>query len=345
MLSQTVHAVAALVGFTSLALLWAAVVLGLVVRNGWASTRLRYSTVEAAHMTAAILGLTLAVVHAAAQLASPVGIVRLVDEAVPFVNPSDPVGVGAGTLALELFLAGALSVPIRKKLGHGRWRAVHALTYGAFILVSGHVLISGSDVGPPWVWGGVLGACTIVVVLWVATTPLVGRLRGRLVRRSVERSQAQALVVDVDAARCQRFGFCEHEAPEFFRLQGSGRLAYRTHVPAAAADSVIRAVEVCPARAIALRRLPTTVVTGDTGPIPAPEVPRTYPATPPPTRFPGGQPVGPDTAPWSGGVPALPTAADPPSHPDGLPLFPVAAGDGTRSSRRPRDAQRRGRVR
>ena len=75
---------------------------------------------------------------------------------------------------------------------------------------------------------------------------------------------AQSLVVDVDAARCQRFGFCEHEAPEFFRLQGNGRLAYRPHVPAAGAERVIRAVEVCPARAIALRRLPTTVVTAGT---------------------------------------------------------------------------------
>ena len=38
MFSQTVHAVAATVGFTSWLLLWGALVLGLVVRNGWAST-------------------------------------------------------------------------------------------------------------------------------------------------------------------------------------------------------------------------------------------------------------------------------------------------------------------
>lgn len=335
MLSQTVHAVAAFVGFTSLALLWVAVVLGLVVRNGWASTRLRYSTVEAAHMTAATLGLTLAVVHAAAQLASPSGIVRLVDEVVPFVNPSDPVGVGAGTVALELFLASALSAPIRKKLGHGRWRAVHALTYGAFILASGHVLISGSDVGPPWVWASVLAGCAIVVVLWVATTPLVGRLRGRVVRRSVERSQAQSLVVDVDAARCQRFGFCEHEAPEFFRLQGSGRLAYRTHVPAAGAENVIRAVEVCPARAIALRRLPTTVVTGSTGPIPA------APDSPPAPR--PSDPWSPEPRPSlrSGGVPIFPAGSETSTgHNGGLPVVPVGAGDGARSSRRARNTGR-----
>jgi len=267
--SQTVHAVAATVGFASWLLLWSALVLGLVVRNGWASTRWRHSTLEAAHMTLALLGLTLGVVHGGAQLAVPNGIVRLVDEVVPFVNPTDPVGVGAGVLSLELFLAGALSVPIRRRLGQSRWRAVHALTYAAFLLLTGHVLISGSDIGPTWLWMSIVAACAVVLVLWVASTPLVSRLRTRLGRRSTARGRAQTLLVDVDATRCQRFGFCEHEAPDVFRLQGDGRLTYRTYVPPESVEPVIRAVGVCPARAIALRRLPTTVVTPDSGPIPA----------------------------------------------------------------------------
>ncbi len=213
MFSQTVHAVAATVGFTSWLLLWGALVLGLVVRNGWASTRVRHSTAEAAHMTLALLGLTLGVVHGGAQLAAPNGIVRLVDEVVPFVNPTDPVGVGAGVLSLELFLAGALSVPIRKRLGQSRWRAVHTLTYAAFFLLTAHVLISGSDVGPTWLWMSILAAAGIVVLLWLASTRLVSRIRTRLGRRSTARERAQTLMIDVDPTRCQRFGFCQHEAP------------------------------------------------------------------------------------------------------------------------------------
>src|SRR3954462_13234426 len=267
--SQTVHAVAATVGFTSWLLLWAALVLGLVVRNRGASTRLRNSTVEAAHMTLALLGLTLGVVHGGAQLAAPNGIIRLVDEVVPFVNPTDPVGVGAGVLSLELFLAGALSVPIRKRLGQSRWRAVHTLTYAAFFLLTAHVLISGSDVGPTWLWMSIVAAAGIVVLLWLASPRFLSRIRTRLGRRSTARERAQTLMIDVDPTRCQRFGFCQHEAPEVFRLQGDGRLAYRTYVPAESVEPVIRAVGVCPARAIGLRRLPTTVVTPDTGPMPA----------------------------------------------------------------------------
>jgi ferredoxin/DMSO/TMAO reductase YedYZ heme-binding membrane subunit len=266
--SQTLHAVAATVGFTSWLLLWAAVVLGLVVRNGWSSTRWRHSTMEGAHGTLALLGLTLGLVHGGAQLAVPNGIVRVVDEVVPFVNPYDPVGVGAGVLSLELFLAGALSVLIRKRLGQSRWRAVHTLTYAAFLLLTAHVLISGSDVGPMWLWMSIVAACAIVLLLWLASTRVVGRVRTRLGRLSTARDRAQTLMIDVDPTRCQRFGFCEHEAPEVFRLQGDGRLAYRTYVPAESVEPVIRAVGVCPARAIALRRLPTTVVTPDPGPIP-----------------------------------------------------------------------------
>ena len=314
MFSQTVHAVAATVGFASWLLLWSALVLGLVVRNGWASTRWRHSSIEAAHMTFALLGLTLGVVHGGAQLAAPNGIIRLVDEVVPFVNPTDPVGVGAGVLSLELFLAAALSVPIRKKLGQSRWRAIHTLTYAAFILLTAHVLISGSDVGPTWLWMSIVAACAIVIVLWLASTSLVGRVRTRLGRRSSARDRAQTLMVDVDATRCQRFGFCEHEAPEVFRLQGDGRLAYRTYVPADSVEPVIRAVGVCPARAIALRRLPTTVVTPDGGPMPA--------ITP------------------AGGVPQ-----PGPLLPDGVSSLPVTAGAPSRSSRTQARAERRGRGR
>ena len=337
MFSQTVHAVAATVGFTSWFLLWCALVLGLAVRNGWAGTRVRHSSLQAAHGILALLGLALGVVHGVAQLAVPNGIVRLVDEVVPFVNPTDPVGVGAGVLSLELFLAAALSVPVRKRLGHARWRAVHGLTYGAFVLLTGHVLISGSDVGPTWAWLSVLTGCAMVVVLWISSTRLAARAGARLLRRAVDRGRAQTLAVDVDAGRCQRFGFCEHEAPEVFRLQGNGRLAYRAHVPADGAEGVIRAAEVCPARAIALRRLATTVLTPDTGPVPA---------VPPPAAFsltadPGTHPAAPSAVDGTGGATpdssvgaalrtgGLPIFPPPPDSTNHYGPFPVARVTGT----------------
>ena len=269
MFAQTVHSVAATVGFTSWLLLWSALVLGLAVRNGWASMRVRHSTVHAIHMTLALLGLTLGVVHGAAQLAAPNGIVRLVDLAVPFVNPSDPVGVGAGALSLELLLAGALSVPLRKRLGHARWRAVHALTYGAFILLTAHVLISGSDVGPDVAVGQRARRLPGRGRPVARVDRAGGRARARRASRSLDRGRAQTLAVDVDAGRCQRFGFCDTRPPTSSASRATA--AWPTgHTCRPEGGSVIRAVEVCPASAISLRRLPTTVLTPDTGPIPRP---------------------------------------------------------------------------
>jgi ferredoxin len=64
------------------------------------------------------------------------------------------------------------------------------------------------------------------------------------------------VTVNVDPVRCARFGFCEHEAPDVFQVRREGRLTYRDRVKVANLDPVIRAVEVCPARAIVLGKMP-----------------------------------------------------------------------------------------
>ncbi|MFI6762221.1 ferric reductase-like transmembrane domain-containing protein [Micromonospora sp. NPDC050417] len=258
---ESVHLIAATVGFISFFLLWLAVLSGLVLRNGWALTRIRHSTAHATHSTIALLGLCLGLVHGFAQLASPGGPVRLVDQFVPFLNPTDPIGIGVGTVALELMVATTLSVLVQRRLGYTRWRALHALTYVAFMLLVAHVLISGSDVGPPVVWGSVLVAWLSTVAVWITTTPWISDLRRDLGDRFTSRRHGQEIAVDVDANRCARFGFCEHEAPDVFTLRGDGRLAYKAMVSGDQTNAVLRAVEVCPARAITLNRVPTTVLT------------------------------------------------------------------------------------
>lgn len=264
---ESVHLVAASAGFVSFFLLWLATVWGLVLRNGWMLARLRHSTVYSIHMTLALFGLSLGVVHAAAQLAAPGGPVRLVDEFVPFINPTDPIGIGVGVIGLELLLAVTGSLVVQRLLGYSRWRAVHALAYAAFMLVAAHTLISGSDVGPVWVWGPVLACGLVTVVLWLTTTPYLDNVHRGLLARMTGAKAGPETTVNVDARKCARFGFCEHEAPDVFRLRGDGRLSYRASVPDEQTEAVLRAVEVCPARAIVLGQTPTTVLT------PQPETP------------------------------------------------------------------------
>jgi sulfoxide reductase heme-binding subunit YedZ len=261
-----VHVIAATVGFLSFFLCWLAIVWGLVLRNAWASTRLRHSTVYGIHHTVALLGLCLGLVHALAQLAAPVATVRLIDEVIPFLNPVDPVGIGVGVVGLEIMLAAALSTLIQRQLGFSRWRALHALTYVAFMLVVGHVLLSGSDTGPTWVWGSVMAAWLSTVVLWATSTSW---FRARWRQATGGRTGAGPtldVTIGVDPVRCGRFGFCEHEAPEVFNLRGDGRLSYAASVPAEQLDAVLRAMKVCPARAISVNHAPTLVMTGPPDP-------------------------------------------------------------------------------
>ena len=271
---ESLHLVAATVGFLSFFLLWLAVLGGLVLRNGWALTWVRHSTLHGIHTTLALIGLTLAAVHTGAQLAKP-GLFRVIDLLVPFTFWRDPIGVGVGVIGLEIMVAVALSIIVQRFLGYSRWRALHTLTYVAFTLVVAHVLISGSDAFRPHLAVAVLGAWLSVVVLWFITTPLFAALRRQGVERTSVKQRSQEISVNVDAQRCARFGFCEHEAPEVFRLRGDGRLAYRASVPPEEATAVIRAAEVCPARAISLTRVPTTVLTPQpaTGPTDRPVSP------------------------------------------------------------------------
>jgi len=277
--TESVHLVAATVGFTSYFLIWLSVIWGLILRNGWLSTRLRHATIHGAHMIIAIMGLTLAFVHAGAQMAAPFASVHLVDEFIPFTNPTDPVGIGIGVIAIEIMTAAALSVMIQRRMGFNRWRALHALNHVAFILVSGHVLISGSDVTPLPVWGAVLGALVIAIAAWISTAKKAYEVKRAVSGKLGMTQRRDELNIQVDSNKCARFGFCEHEAPDVFTLLADGRLSYQVSVPQEQLNEVVRAIDVCPRRAISLTRTPTAVVSA---PRPAPAQPQAASVRPEP---------------------------------------------------------------
>lgn len=249
---QSVHLVAATVGFVSFGLIWISVLWGIVLRNGWALTRMRHGTLYGIHQTLTLVGLTLGVVHALVQLAAPGGTVRLIDEVVPFTNPSDPVGIGFGVIALELMLAIALSVLIQRALGYHRWRRMHTLAYVAYVLLVGHLLISGSDTGSFPVRLGIV--LTLVVVALAASATKIAQASRRRSTGGEGGAPARDAVMSVDPSRCLRYGFCVQEAPALFRLQSDGRLSYRAAVPPEMVEDAVRAADACPARAVMLRR-------------------------------------------------------------------------------------------
>ena len=308
---ESVHLIAATVGFTSFVALWAGTLGGTVLRSGWARSRVRHSTVHGIHMQLVLFGLWLGIVHGLAQLAAPDGKVRWADVVVPFINRADPVGVGMGVLALEMLLASALSVLVQRRLGYHRWRALHSLGYLAFTLTAGHVLVSGAEAASAPVRAAVAVAWATVVAAGALTLAPVTRLPRRALDRMTSRRRAEEITVSVDPGRCASFGFCEHEAPGIFTLRSDQRLAYRSVVPSDQAEAAVRAAVVCPARAITLGRLPTSVVVARSGEgrddVEPPE-----PASPPPAPVPAqGIRPGPVFQPAAGVVRQHPTAGGP----------------------------------
>jgi DMSO/TMAO reductase YedYZ heme-binding membrane subunit/ferredoxin len=245
------HIIAASVGFASMAFLWLAIMLGLALARGWTMTSMKHSSLLAFHGSAALIGLTLGIVHGFAQIAPADTSVRLVDVLVPFTNPVDPFGIGVGVIALEIMTALAISMTMQKLMGFHRWRALHSLAYAAYTLATGHILISGTETGGPIVTVIVLVPWLMVVGLWMTGSASTGNKAG-MADKFTTRLRGKLTTVQVDPIVCARFGFCEQEAPEVFQLRGDGQLAYQTVVADNLVDAAMAAVRACPARAISI---------------------------------------------------------------------------------------------
>jgi len=249
-----VHLVGHTLGFLSYVILWFTVLWGMLLGRGWGMSRFKHSNLYAAHMTLALIGMTLAWSHAFGQLFTPAGPTYLIDEFVPFTNQRDPIGVGVGTIGIEIMTVLLISIPLQKRMGFGRWRALHSLSYASFTLVAGHILLAGRHVGPLYVKIPVIALWLSTVALWLGVSRWALKGKRSMTDAVTTRMRGQTPEVGVNAEKCARFGFCEQEAPQVFELREDGRLGFRSTVAAEDVEAVARAVRVCPARAIQLNR-------------------------------------------------------------------------------------------
>jgi ferredoxin len=177
-------------------------------------------------------------------------------------TPVDRLGVTVGVIALELLVAIAASILIQRRIGHRRWKALHALAYTGFMLMTAHILIAGPGTGPNWIQI-VVGVCSLsTIVLWLGS-PLWAAIADSQLGRALSFGHGgQAMMtVSVDAGLCERAGFCVQTAPSVFRMHGDGRLSYRASVDASDVEAVMRAAETCPTRAITVGLAPSSVTT------------------------------------------------------------------------------------
>lgn len=130
----------------------------------------------AMHNTLSWLALSLTAVHGLALLFDSYFTFTPANLVIPFVGPYRPGWVGLGIVGLYLMLVTSLSFYARKRIGQKRWRQLHFLTFGAFVLVTLHGMMAGTDSGNPGMqaiyWG------SGVLVLFLTNFRIVGSWLG-----------------------------------------------------------------------------------------------------------------------------------------------------------------------
>lgn len=137
-------------GVVALILLTLSVLAGLATESRWNSYRWPRFVVEALHRNLSLLGPVFLVIHIASAVLDSYVPISWVNAIVPFGASYRQFWLGMGALALDLFLAVAITSLVRARLGYRRWRSVHWLAYASWALAIVHGLGTGSDRHQTW---------------------------------------------------------------------------------------------------------------------------------------------------------------------------------------------------
>ena len=131
-------------GVIAYTLFWLAVVFGLLL-----STRLgrhfNPARVFALHQYLSLIAVGFAAFHAGILLADNFLNLNLWQILLPFGFQTERVGVALGQLGFWLLFICAFSFYIKKYIGQSAWRWLHFLTFMAYMFISIHVFMVGSD--------------------------------------------------------------------------------------------------------------------------------------------------------------------------------------------------------
>jgi sulfoxide reductase heme-binding subunit YedZ len=171
-------------GLSLLVLLSAAVVLGIVVRSGWAPRSTMRFVIEAFHRNVALICVGMLVIHVVTAELDPYVTIGWAAAVIPFTSPYRSIWIGLGALSLDLVFAVVLTSLFRRFMGLRLWRAVHYVTYAAWPAAFVHSLESGTDTRITWVTA-TMWACALAVAIAVAARLAGEKPAGRWARRAV----------------------------------------------------------------------------------------------------------------------------------------------------------------
>jgi DMSO/TMAO reductase YedYZ heme-binding membrane subunit len=165
----------------ALVALTATVGAGLIATDRIIMTPGRRIVAQAIHRAMALLAIAFLVTHIVLEVLE--GNARVVDAAVPFLDPHRTFYVGLGTIAGDLLvLIAATGIMRRRFTGNTRpllWRALHWTSYAAWPMAIVHGLMAGRNAKPYVDWS--YGACMLAVGVALAVRA-VAEVRPREVR-------------------------------------------------------------------------------------------------------------------------------------------------------------------
>ncbi len=109
--------------------------------------------VDELHQFLATLAAALVAGHLLTLLLDPYLPFTAINLLLPLNEPYRPMPVILGVFALYVMVALLLTSWFRALMPYSFWRALHYLSFAAFILVTAHGLLAGSDAGEPWMRG------------------------------------------------------------------------------------------------------------------------------------------------------------------------------------------------
>ena len=173
-------------GFVSLVLLTVSVCLGILLTLRIRSRNWPLFLSDELHGYTALVFFVFVTLHVVTVLIDPFTKFGLADVLVPFASAYRRVWMGLGILAMELALALALSIYIRRWIGYRAWRLMHYGTYVILPMALVHGMATGTDTNSSWgitVYGACLLAVLVVLALRLArsTAPVRGPLGAAVV--------------------------------------------------------------------------------------------------------------------------------------------------------------------
>lgn len=252
---------------------------GVLTTTGWVQRSTGRAGLRNSHMVLATLTLAFSVIHAASFWFLDEGGFGLVRLTVPLADGGLP-RHSLGIIGLELMIVVAVTVGLRRWLTYRRWLRVHQLAYLAVALTvvhswlgaaaNGHLALlrlAGITVLVPTATMAALRflpARYLVRIGLLDPAPLGQRggfaygaeNRGAENRAAENRGEDRAggkLRISVNNEKCHRYGICQAEAPDLFRLVGEDRLSYHQRPDHSQLKQARAAARSCPMRAIELR--------------------------------------------------------------------------------------------